>query len=92
MRKTFLVMSIAFVFSALVSAQDDAEYKAWMKSMQPEVGAIRKAADNAAAAEDATKLADAFDKVSVFWKAKNAADAVTFAETGRAAATPWSST
>jgi hypothetical protein len=86
MRKTFLVISMAFVFSALVSAQDDAEYKAWMKSMQPSVGAIRKAADNAAAAEDATKLADTFDKVVVFWKARNAEDAVTLAETGRDAA------
>jgi hypothetical protein len=86
MRKTFLVISIASVFSALAGAQDDAEYQTWMKSLPPSVGAIRKAADNAGAAEDATKLAGTFDKVAAFWKARNADDAVTFAETARDAA------
>jgi mono/diheme cytochrome c family protein len=57
-----------------------------MKSVPPSVGAIRGAADNAAAAPDATKLADTFDKVATFWKAKNADDAVKFAETARDAA------
>jgi len=64
-------------------AQDDAQYQTWMKSVPPTVAAIRNAADNAAAAGDATKLADTFDKVAVFWKAKNADDAVKFAETAR---------
>lgn len=85
MRKTLLVISTAFIFSALAGAQDDAEYQTWMKSLPPSVGAIRKAPDNAAAA-DATKVADTFDKVATFWKARHADDAVTFAETARDAA------
>jgi hypothetical protein len=79
------VISTAFIFSALAGAQDDAEYQTWMKSLPPSVGAIRKAPDNAAAA-DATKVADTFDKVATFWKARHADDAVTFAETARDAA------
>jgi mono/diheme cytochrome c family protein len=86
MRKTFLVISIVFVFSALAGAQDDAEYKTWLKSLGPSVGAIRKAPDNAAAADDATKVAATFDKVAAFWKARNASDAVTLAENARDAA------
>jgi hypothetical protein len=86
MRKTFLVMSTAFVFSILAGAQDDAQYQTWMKSLQPSVRAIRSAPDNAAAAPDATKLADTFDKVAEFWKARHADDAVTFSETARDAA------
>ena len=40
--------------TALAGAQDDAQYQTWMKSMQPTLRAIRGAADNAAAAADAT--------------------------------------
>jgi hypothetical protein len=72
--------------TALAGAQDDAQYQTWMKSMQPTLRAIRGAADNAAAAADATKLADTFDKVAAFWKARHADDAVKFAETARDAA------
>lgn len=64
--------------------QDEADYKPLMKSVPPLVGAIRNAPDNDSA--DATKLADAFDKMAGFWKAKNAPDAVGFAETARDAA------
>ncbi len=73
-------------FGVLGFAQDDAEYKTWMKSLPPTLGAIRNAADNAAAASDATKMADTFDKVAMYWKAKKTDDAVKFAETGRDAA------
>ncbi len=73
-------------FSALAGAQDDAEFKTWMKSVQPTLRAIRSAPDNAAAAPDATKLADTFEKVAAFFKAKNADDAVKFADTARDAA------
>ena len=55
-------------------------------SLQPSLRAIRGAADNAAAAADATKLADTFDKVAAFWKARSADDAVKLAETARDAA------
>jgi mono/diheme cytochrome c family protein len=86
MRKPFLVITTLFVFSGLAGAQDDAQYQTWMKSMQPSMRAIRGAADTAAAAPEATKLADTFDKIAVFWKARSADDAVKLAETARDAA------
>jgi hypothetical protein len=84
-RASILIVSFA-VLAALSHAQDDAEYKTWMKSVPPSVGAVRSAADNAAASADAAKLADTFDKVATFWKARNADDAVKLAETARDAA------
>jgi mono/diheme cytochrome c family protein len=86
MRQTIFVVVTAAFFSVLAPAQDEAQYKEWMKSVPPAVGAIRGAPDNAAAKADATKVADAFDKIAGFWKAKNAQDAVQFAETARDAA------
>jgi hypothetical protein len=82
-----LILIVASATLTTVSvAQDAAEYKTWMKSVPPTVGAIRNATDNAAAASDATKLADTFDKVAAFWKARHTDDAVTLAETARDAA------
>jgi hypothetical protein len=86
MPKTCILIGALATFGILGVAQDDAEYKTWMRSMSPTVGAIRNAPDSAAAAADATKLADTFDKVAIFWKARNADDAVKFAETARDAA------
>ena len=86
MHKTCVVIAMIATFGAQAVAQDEAQYQTWMKSVQPTVGAIRNAADNAAAAADATKLADTFDKVAEFWKAKHADDAVKYAETARDAA------
>jgi len=86
MHKTCVVIAMIATFGAQAVAQDEAQYQTWMKSVSPTVGAIRNAADNAAAAADATKLADTFDKVAAFWKAKNADDAVKYAETARDAA------
>jgi hypothetical protein len=86
MRKTCILIAALVTFGVLGMAQDDAQYQTWMKSLPPSVGAIRNAADNTAAAADATKLADTFDKVAAFWKARNADDAVKFAETARDAA------
>jgi hypothetical protein len=86
MRKTCILIAMFSTLGVLAVAQDDAQYQTWMKSVQPNMGAIRNAADNAAAAEPATKLADTFDKVAAFWKARNADDAVRFAETARDAA------
>jgi hypothetical protein len=86
MHKTCILIAMLATFGVHGVAQDDAQYQTWMKSVPPTVAAIRNAADNAAAAGDATKLADTFDKVSVFWKARNADDAVKFAETARDAA------
>jgi hypothetical protein len=86
MRKTCLLIAMFATFGAIGTAQDDAQYQTWMKSVSPTVGAIRNAADNAAAAAAATKLADTFDQVAAFWKARNADDAVKFAVTARDAA------
>jgi hypothetical protein len=86
MHKICILIISLVTFGGLLIAQDDAQYQTWMKSLPPSVGAIRNAADNAAAAADATKLADTFDRVAAFWKARNADDAVKFAETARDAA------
>lgn len=86
MRRAFILIAGIVALVAMSIAQDAAEYKTWMKSIPPTVTAIRNAADNAAAASDATKLADTFDKVATFWKARNADDAVKLAETARDAA------
>ena len=83
------VLTLIFALSAFCitgRAQDDAQYQGWMKTVQPTVGAIRNAPDNAAAAGDARTLADTFDKVAMFWKTRNADDAVKLAETARDAA------
>jgi mono/diheme cytochrome c family protein len=84
MNRPLLTITTLVLFSAVAGAQDDAQYKAWMQSLRPSLQAIRGAAD--AAAADATKLADTFDKVAAFWKEKHADDAVKAAETARDAA------
>jgi hypothetical protein len=86
MNRPLLTITTLVLFSAVAGAQDDAQYKAWMQSLQPTLRAIRGAADNAAAAADATKLADTFDKVAAFWRERHAEDAVKLAETARDAA------
>jgi mono/diheme cytochrome c family protein len=86
MRRAFILIASIAALAAMSIAQDAAEYKTWMKSIPPTVTAIRNAADNAAAASDATKLAETFEKVATFWKARNADDAVKLAETARDAA------
>jgi mono/diheme cytochrome c family protein len=86
MHRTLTLIAGIAALATLSIAQDAAEYKTWMKSIPPSVTAIRNAADNAAAASDATNLADTFDKVAAFWKARSADDAVKLAETARDAA------
>ena len=86
MRNTFIFAASSALFVAVLTAQIDLQYQGWMKSMQPSMMAIRGATDDAAAADAATKLADTFDRVAKYWKAKQIADAVGFAETARDAA------
>jgi len=86
MSKALLLFALPLMFTMQAGAQDDAEYQAWMKSIPPNVGAIRNATDAAAAAPAAGKLADTFTQVADYWKKKNAEDAVKFAETARDAA------
>jgi len=85
-RKGLLAFGIASVFILSLAAQVDAQYQAWMRSMQPSLMAIRDAQDSRAAAEAATQMAGTFDRVAAFWKAKQTSDAVLFAETARDAA------
>ena len=87
MRKSLFVLLISFAFAALAVAQiSDDEFKTLMQSNAANVTAIRDATDTAAAAPAANKLVDTFTKVAAYWKAKNVADAVTFAESARDAA------
>jgi len=87
MSKSLVLPAISLVFAVLATAQiSDDEFKTLMQSNGANVAAIRDAADNAAAAPAANKLVDTFTKVAAYWKAKNVADAVTFAESARDAA------
>lgn len=83
MRSTILLAAAVAVFAFAALAQDLAEYSGWMKSVPPTIAAIRKAPDNDAA--DANKLAETFDHVANYWKAKDPA-ATELAETARDAA------
>jgi mono/diheme cytochrome c family protein len=87
MRKSLFLLAIPLVVAVLGIAQmSDDEYKAQMQSIGANVTAIRDAADNAAAAPAAKKLEETFTKVTEYWKAKNAPDAVTFSESAHDAA------
>lgn len=86
MYKPLVTITTLLIFAGVAGAQDDAQYKAWMMTVNSSFRAIRGAADNAAAAADATKLADTFDKVAEFWRARHTDDAVKLAETARDAA------
>jgi mono/diheme cytochrome c family protein len=87
MRKCLFFLAIALVFGMVAAAQiSDDEFRMLMQSNAANVAAIRDAPDTAAAAPAANKLVDTFTKVAAYWKAKNVADAVTFAENARDAA------
>jgi len=87
MRKSLFLVVIPLVFAALAIAQiSDDEFRTLMQSNAANVAAIRDATDTAAAAPAANKLGDTLTKVAAYWKAKNVADAVTFAESAREAA------
>jgi mono/diheme cytochrome c family protein len=89
MKRTLLSISAIAVFAALCSAQDDAVYSSWMKSIQPSVGAIRTAIaakDNPTVSAEATKLAATFEQVVGFWTQRKADDAIGFAKAARDAA------
>jgi mono/diheme cytochrome c family protein len=87
MRRPLFLLVIPVVFAALATGQiSDDEFKTLMQSNAANVAAIRDATDTAAAAPAANKLVDTFTKVAAYWRAKNVADAVTFAESARDAA------
>jgi hypothetical protein len=75
--------------AAVVSAQDETAYSAWMKSVPPQVNAIKAAimaGDNAKVATEANKLADTFQQVGDFWTKRQKDDAVKMAQATRDAA------
>lgn len=72
-----------------VSAQDTAEMSAWMKTIGPTNGSIRKnieAKQGSDAAKEAQKLADVYKQVGAYFAKMNADDAVKIAKTGEDAA------
>lgn len=87
MRRSISLFSIPVIFAAVaLGAISDDEFKTLMRSNGANVAAIRSAADAAAAAPAASKLADDFTKIADYWKTKNAPDAVGFAQTAADAA------
>jgi len=87
MHKPLFLFVIPVAFAALAIAQiSDDEYRTLMQSNAANVAAVRDATDTPAAAPAANKLVDTFTKVAAYWKAKDMADAVTFAESAREAA------
>lgn len=84
-RSLFLVIPVVFAALAIAQISDD-EFKTLMQSNAANVTAIRDATDTAAAAPAAKRLEDTFTKVGAYFKAKNVADAVTFADSARDAA------
>lgn len=89
MKRTLLTISAITVFASLCTAQDDAAYMAAMKTVNPAVRAVGPAIaakDNAAVADAAKKLVDAFTTVNAYWTAKKTDDAITLSATAKSAA------
>jgi hypothetical protein len=90
MRKAAIFIS-ALVFGAFgLCAQDDlAQYQTWMKTAAGANGAIRgavTAGDSATVSAKAKDMAEAFDQIAAYWKAKGKDDAMNFAVSARDAA------
>src|ERR1039458_3148684 len=89
MKRTLLLICVISVIAAVCSAQDDAVYSSWMKTMQPSVMAINAAItakDNPTVAAEANKMAATFEQVVGFWTQRKADDAIGFAKAARDAA------
>jgi cytochrome c556 len=83
------ILILFAICTAVVSAQDESAYSALMKSVPPQVNAIKAAImakDNAAVATEANKLAATFQEVSDFWTKQKKDDAVKMAQATRDAA------
>jgi hypothetical protein len=80
----FTACFTALVVTAL--AQDEADYRKWMKTIAATSGSLRKnldAKNGEAAAADAKKLQETFEQVHDFWQKKNVDDAMKFAMDAR---------
>jgi hypothetical protein len=72
-----------------IQPHDAGVYQGWMKALQPQMSATRKAIgakDNARVAAEAGKLVALLDQVATFWRSHERADAVQFAADGIEAA------
>lgn len=81
MRRLVTFGCLLTVGSMLWAQPDEAKYRELMKQIGPGTGGLNKkiAAKDGTAAEDAKKLHALFGEVQSFWKARNTADAITFA-------------
>jgi hypothetical protein len=74
--------SIGAVTPLDLTSQQIETYQGWMSSLQPQVGAVRKAIgtkDSAMVTSEAEKLAAVFDQVTAFWQQHQNPDALHFA-------------
>lgn len=87
MKIVALTMGLASL-ALVLSAQDDAAFQTWMKSTNTEMGVLRKIDSKTGpeAAASAEKLSAIYQKVSAYWSAKHADDAVKISDEGKAAA------
>jgi hypothetical protein len=80
---------LALAASGLVlTAQDDAKFEEWMKSVDTSAKVLRKLETKTGAetVANAEKLGVAYENMIGYWRQKNAADAVKLSEEGKAAA------
>lgn len=82
MKRVLLVIVLVATLVAVARAQEEADYKNWMKQVNDANGSLRKelkAKTGDAASDDASKLAGILGQVGQFWQTRNADDAVKFA-------------
>jgi len=90
MKKRTVWLSLFLGLAVIATAQDEAAYKTWMKSMpgtMAEMNKNAKAGDWKAVAPDAKKAEEVFTKSAEFWTKKGGGDdAVTMSKEAAAAA------
>ena len=77
------------ILTPLAFAQDEADFKTWMKTTAATMGSLRKnleAKQAADVANDAQKVADIYKQVGAFFAKAHADDAVAIAKNGETAA------
>ena len=75
-------------FGLVASAQDDADHVKWMKSLQAEMGAMRKMENKTGpeAAASAAKLSGIYESLNAFYTKKGVEDAAKMSMDGKTAA------
>jgi hypothetical protein len=72
------LLAVAGLTPIVTHAQDDSDYKVWMKQVDKVNGSLRKelkAKMGDAAAADANTMADVFAKIGQFWQQRGTGDA-----------------